>query len=44
MSTYSIVKLFPTSGVDMMRVFEKSQKVRMIPTLYNTFAVDTAED
>lgn len=31
-------------SIDMMRVLEHGQKVRMIPTLYNTFAVDTAED
>jgi 3-deoxy-manno-octulosonate cytidylyltransferase (CMP-KDO synthetase) len=31
-------------SIDMMRVLEHGQKVRMIPTSYNTFAVDTAED
>ena len=31
-------------SVDMMRVLEYGQKVRMIPTFYNTHAVDTVED
>jgi len=31
-------------SVDMMRVLENGQKVRMIPTSYNTYAVDTVED
>jgi len=31
-------------SVDMMRVLEHGQKVRMIPTPYNTYAVDTVED
>ena len=29
---------------DMMRVLENGLKVRMIPTLHKTFAVDTKED
>jgi 3-deoxy-manno-octulosonate cytidylyltransferase (CMP-KDO synthetase) len=45
----SYISLEPTpleiaESIDMMRVLEHGQKVRMIPTLYNTFAVDTAED
>ena len=31
-------------SVDMMRVLEHGRKVRMIPTAYNTHAVDTVED
>ena len=31
-------------SIDMMRVLENGYKVRMIPTLYNTYAVDTVED
>ena len=31
-------------SVDMMRVLEHGQKVRMAPTRYNTHAVDTKED
>lgn len=31
-------------SVDMMRIIENSMKVKMIPTLYNTKAVDTPED
>ena len=31
-------------SVDMMRVLEHGQKVRMIPTFYDTHAVDTVED
>lgn len=40
----SITKLEIAESIDMMRVLEHGQKVRMVPTLYNTFAVDTAED
>ena len=31
-------------SVDMMRVLEHGMKVRMVPTNYNTHAVDTKED
>lgn len=31
-------------SVDMMRILENGQKVKMIPTQYNTKAVDTQED
>lgn len=31
-------------SVDMMRILENGQKVKMIPTAYNTKAVDTQED
>ena len=31
-------------SVDMMRVMEHGHKVRMVPTLYDTHAVDTVED
>lgn len=31
-------------SVDMMRVLENGQKVRMVPTQYNTKAVDTIDD
>ena len=42
-------KLEPTpleiaESVDMMRVLEHGMKVRMVPTNYNTHAVDTEED
>ena len=42
-------KLKPTpleiaESVDMMRVLEHGMKVRMVPTNYNTHAVDTEED
>ena len=42
-------KLEPTpleiaESVDMMRVLEHGMKVRMVPTNYNTHAVDTVED
>lgn len=43
------IRLEPTpleiaESIDMMRVLEHGQKVRMIPTLYDTHAVDTVED
>ncbi len=31
-------------SVDMMRVLENGKKVRMVPTKFNSFAVDTPED
>jgi len=31
-------------SVDMMRVLEHGQKIKMVPTRYNTFAVDTPSD
>jgi 3-deoxy-manno-octulosonate cytidylyltransferase (CMP-KDO synthetase) len=31
-------------SVDMMRVLEHGLKVHMVPTNYNTYAVDTEED
>ena len=31
-------------SVDMMRILENGLKVRMVPTKYNTFAVDTPQD
>ena len=42
-------KLEPTpleivESVDMMRVLEHGLKVRMVPTKYNTHAVDTSAD
>jgi len=42
-------KLKPTpleiaESVDLMRVLEHGMKVRMVPTKYDTHAVDTAED
>ena len=33
-----------TESVDMLRVVEHGYKVRMVPTNYETYAVDTAED
>tara|TARA_B110000008_G_scaffold268907_1_gene297537 strand:+ start:5197 stop:5949 length:753 start_codon:yes stop_codon:yes gene_type:complete len=43
------IRLEPTpleiaESIDMMRVLEHGQKIRMIPTLYDTHAVDTVED
>lgn len=43
------IQLSPTpleivESIDMMRVLEHGRKVRMIPTIYNTKAVDTLED
>ena len=31
-------------SIDMMRVLENGYKVRMVPTAYETHAVDTKED
>ena len=31
-------------SIDMMRVLENGFKVRMVPTSYNTHAVDTEDD
>ena len=31
-------------SIDMMRILENGYKVRMIPTDYNTYAVDTLDD
>lgn len=46
---YEYTKLTPTpleiaESVDMMRVLENGKKVKMIPTKYETHAVDTEED
>ncbi|HEY1018682.1 MAG TPA: 3-deoxy-manno-octulosonate cytidylyltransferase [Sediminibacterium sp.] len=43
------IQLSPTAleiaeSVDMMRILEHGKKVRMVPTSYNTNAVDTLED
>lgn len=43
------IQLSPTpleiaESVDMMRILEHGKKVRMVPTSYNTCAVDTLED
>lgn len=43
------IRLSPTpleiaESVDMMRILEHGKKVRMVPTSYNTNAVDTLED
>ena len=33
-----------TESIDMLRVLEHGKKVRMVPTKFKSFAVDTKED